>query len=519
MTRTRRGRTPWKALGGVLGVLLLSIGVTGYVVIRHMTPAAEEQINYRLEDNTRMLQAQLAGVDRQVLRSLEPAILEKSLSELQDSVARGELTYEQIMGFYLDRIARIDQTEGGLNSFSTLNPEALAEARAADAARAAGQAGDSPLFGLGVAVKDNISTTGLPTTAGTMALAEFTPTDAPLVAQLRARGAIVLGKANMSEWANYMSSRMPSGYSSYSGQTFNPFGPGVISPSGSSSGSAVAVTANLAPVALGTETTGSLVSPAAVNSVVGFKPSHELVDGRGVVPLALSLDTVGSMGRSVADAAALLHAVVPDGAAPTPHFDAAALAGSRLGVVASGDDAVDAQVRAALEAAGATLVPLTIDHTGLNNLAVMNAEFAPNYASFAATTHAPFATLAEVVDFNRTDPQRYARYGMNFLETASQEGSRAATPETVADMLAEADTRYAGILADDGLDAIVFLDNEEALIVCMAGAPEITVPFLRGSDGTPRGVTFATARGADARALELAYSFEQHTHGRVVPEL
>lgn len=274
-------------------------------------------------------------------------------------MAAAELNYADIMAFYLDRIDTIDQAEGGLNSVASINPHAMAQARAADAAIASGGMSEDPLFGLGVLVKDNINTHDVPTTAGTMALAGFYPAvDAPVVQELTRHGAIVLGKANLSEWANFMSLRMPSGYSSFAGQTFNPFGPGTISPLGSSSGSAVAVSANLAPVALGTETTGSIVAPAAINSVVGFKPTRGTISGDGVVPLASSLDTVGPIARTVRDAAALLNASLPEGKKLSPEFTPDALRGATLAVAPMGDEQWDQRLVEVLEAAGPVLCRL-----------------------------------------------------------------------------------------------------------------------------------------------------------------
>ncbi|MGB4977103.1 MAG: amidase family protein, partial [Anaerolineae bacterium] len=271
---------------------------------------------------------------------------EMTIQELQARMAAGTLTSRGLVEMYLARIAAIDRQGPTLNAIIEINPDALAIAAALDAERRQSGA-RGPLHGIPILLKDNIDTGDqMQTTAGSLALVgPPAPADAPLVSQLRQAGAVILGKTNLSEWANFRSSHSTSGWSSRGGQTRNPYALD-RNPSGSSSGSAVAVTANLCAAAVGTETDGSITSPASVNGVVGIKPTVGLVSRRGIIPIAHSQDTAGPLARCVADAAILLGSLTaPDPGDPatldragpvfqdyTPFLDRGGLAGARIGV-------------------------------------------------------------------------------------------------------------------------------------------------------------------------------------------
>ena len=274
---------------------LLALGGLAVWFLRSIPPG-EEWLSYESEELIAAIDRQLEGLDPEGLaRAKEHLVLGQDLETIQRSVARGDLTYEELTVLCLYRIKTLDQRHHGYNSVAAVAPTALEQARAKDRAlaelTAAGQT-PAPLFGIPVMLKDNINTADMPTSAGAQAFSSFFPKeDAPLVEALRAQGAVILGKNNLSEFAYYVSSVMPSGYSGKKGQTMNPFGPRKISPSGSSSGSAVAVALDLAPVSIGTETAGSIVGPAAANSVVGFKPTRDSVPAEGIFPLIRRIDT------------------------------------------------------------------------------------------------------------------------------------------------------------------------------------------------------------------------------------
>src|SRR5260370_19229984 len=282
-----------------------------------------------------------------------------TVAGLQQALSSGLLTSAGLTAFYL---ARIKQLNPGLHAVLTVSPEALAEARASDSARSGGQV-RGPLEGIPVLVKDNIAARGMPTTAGSPALLGATSADAFLVGRLRAAGAVIVGKANLSEWANFRSPHSSSGWSTLGGQTVNPHGTG-RNPSGSSSGSAAGLAAGLAPLAVGSETDGSVLSPSGACGVVGVKPTVGLVSRSGIVPISAAQDTAGPMACCVADAAALLGVMAgPDPADPstaeqagqvrdyTAFLDAGALDGAPLGIWRDGSAAAGPATVAGLDAA------------------------------------------------------------------------------------------------------------------------------------------------------------------------
>jgi amidase len=475
------------------------------------------------------------------------------VSGLQQALASGALTSAELTAFYLERIRRLDP---GLHAVIAASPAAAADARASDSARAAGTV-RGPLEGIPVLVKDNIQVAGMPVTAGSPALLDTAPDDAFLVARLRAAGAVIIGKANLSEWANFRSTRSTSGWSTVGGQAVNPRGPG-RNPSGSSSGSAVAVAAGLAPLAVGTETDGSIVCPASACGIVGIKPTTGLVSRAGIVPVSLAQDTAGPMAACVADAAALLSvlaAVDPadpasrdfdgpaerrSGAGYTEYLDPAALAGARLGVWRAASADAGAAIEAVLDAAVARLrrcgaeVRDPADLPGAGQIGepeftAMLREFKHDlndYLGGLPGSHP--ATLAELIAFNeRHAPTVLARFGQEIFERAQACGGDPADPELSA---ARADaTRLARAALDDPLaagrlDAVVALTASPAWLTdyvlgdhdvfhtstpaAVAGYPSVTVPAGEVA-GLPVGLSFTGPPGSEPGLVALAYAFEQ----------
>src|SRR5690348_15467201 len=306
----------------------------------------------------------------------DPALdLERlTVADAQTKMAAGQLTSVQLTRAYINRIAAVNSRGPGLNAVRITNPRALTDASLLDLERATGKV-RGPLHGIPVLVKDNLDVAGLPTTAGSVALEHSVPDkDSPVVARLRAAGAILLGKLNLSEFANFLTNGMPSGYSSLGGQVLNPYNAD-ITPSGSSSGSGAAAAAGLAAITIGTETSGSIVSPSAAQGIVGLRPTIGLVSRTGILPISATQDTAGPMTRTVADAAAELGAIagkdaddpvtltqpdtVPDylGALSTT-----ALQGKRIGIVSSTNAQYLAAV-AAIQGLGAQTVTVTVQNT------------------------------------------------------------------------------------------------------------------------------------------------------------
>ncbi|MCZ2826453.1 MULTISPECIES: amidase [unclassified Modestobacter] len=492
-----------------------------------------------------------------------------TIPELQERMDAGELTAVQLTGAYLARIAAVNDDLGAVLS---INPDALRDAAASDRTRQRGQ-DRRPLEGIPVLLKDNVDTEQLPTTAGSRAMLDSRPDDAEITRRLRDAGAIVLGKANLSEWANLRGSASSSGWSGVGGQTANPY---VLdrNPCGSSSGSAVGVAASLSQVAIGTETDGSIVCPAGANGVIGVKPTLGLVSRTGIVPISAEQDTAGPMARHAVDAALVLEVLAgsDDADAATAEIpadldtdfadlDLDALEGARIGVwtltpeqSAAVDDRTEEVFAAAvkqIEAAGATAVPVQLayqEEIGAGELPALLAEFKRDLNAYLAATPGDHpADLAGIIEFNEQDPVELAYFGQELLEQAQAATVPAEDPairETRDRIRTLARASIDEVLAqgagpEDDLAAIVGLTNTPAWLTeyeyldgradafvystsgpaAVAGYPNVTVPagFAGPRDSLPVGVSFFGTRWDDARVLDIAADFEDQAAAREAP--
>ena len=477
-----------------------------------------------------------------------PADLETAtLAQLGDLLAAGTVTSVSLTEAYLRRITELDVLGPALHAVRCLNPLAPAEATAADERWASG-APHGPLLGIPVLVKDNIDVAGMPTTAGSPALAGNRPErDAPMVARLREAGAVVLGKTNLTEFANYLTEGMPGGYSSLGGQVLNPYDASA-GPSGSSSGSGVAVAVGLAAVAVGTETCGSILSPAERASVVGVKPTVGLISRTGVVPIAGSQDTAGPMARTVADAAALLTALAgpdPDDPATagnplaghdfTADLSPTALHGARIGVVPAelpedgGDERAlwDAAVRA-LTARGATVVEVGLEPPGtaIVDSLVLSYEFKRDLNAYLAGTPRdnPVRSLADVIAYNAAHPGRCLKFGQGLALAAEARDLRPDSEDTAryraarARDLADSRDRIDAVLARHELSALAFPGTGSAERGAKAGYPSVGVPAgYLARDRRPFSIAFLGPAWSEPLLLGYAHDFERATAPRRPP--
>ena len=492
-----------------------------------------------------------------------PAVENMDAATLQAAMTDGRTTSAAITQAYLDRIARIDAAGPQLKAVIALSPDALEQARKLDAERAAGRV-RGPLHGIPVLIKDNIEVAGpLPTTAGSLALkANVTGRDAFLVARLRLAGAVFLGKTNLSEWANIRSGDSTSGWSAIGGLTRNPHDV-TRSACGSSSGSGAAVAASLAPLAIGTETDGSIVCPAGTNGIVGFKPTVGLVSRTHIVPISHSQDTAGPMTLTVADAAAMLTVI-----AGTDRADRAtamarevqqdyvralrpdALKGRRLGVMMDrigGRADVRALLDAALstlEAEGAAIVRIADTRTGLEELGgaefeVLLTELKADMAAYLASL--PGAglprTLAELIAFNKAQPEELRWFGQETFElaetkggldseayrTAKEKAARLAGPEGIDRLLKEHKVDFLiGVTNGpawtmDLVNGDNFSGPSASQLPAVAGYPHLTVP-MGAVEGLPIGISFIGEKWSDAEVLAVGHRYELASRKRVVPE-
>ncbi len=442
----------------------------------------------------------------------------------------------------MHRIGALNTEGPGLNAVRALNRDAVADARALDRERRRGQV-RGPLHGIPVLVKDNVDVHGMPTTAGSVALERSRPrADAAIVARLRRAGAVILGKTNLSEFAYFTTSGSPSGYSSLGGQVLNAYDTD-LGPSGSSSGSASAAAAGLAALTIGTETSGSIISPSAAQGIVGMRPTLGLVSRTGILPIAASQDTAGPMTRTVADAAAELQAIAgkdPEDPAtadqpPVPDYAAAldpgALDGARLGVVANNDPNYQAAL-AVVRTLGAETVEITAP-ANTTAPSILNYEFKRDLNAYLERLgpRAPRRSLAEIVAYNERHPEEALKFGQTLL-TAS-EAIDLADPATRATYEANRDrgraearasleaalTRGTADSADD-LAAILTPSGTLTGVGARAGHPALTVPAgYTSTQRRPVNVTFTGARYSEATLLAFGHAYERASQLREPPSL
>lgn len=480
------------------------------------------------------------------------AMLAKTLPELADDLAAGTLTSEGLTRAYLSRIEAVDRAGPRLQSIIAVNPDAVEQAKASDERRAAGEA-LGPLDGVPIVLKDNIeSLDPMATTAGSLALKDnITGRDSPLVAGLRAEGAVILAKTNLSQWANFRSNNSMSGWSSIGGQVHNPH---MLdrNPCGSSSGTGAAIAASLAAGGVGTETNGSIICPSNVNGIVGFKPTVGLVPQQGIVPISSTQDTAGPMTKSVRGAAMMLNAMAEGDLDYTEGLSEDALQGVRVGVMrfAEGSNPdIKEKFEAALsamEAQGAVLVDIAdftpaVDGLWDSERSLLRYEFKATLNDYLATTPADVTarTLTDIIAFNAENAEdELAMFGQDIFEASDALG-----PLTDQDYLdARANVLFAS--RDQGIDRLLAANRVSVLVspsgplapridpvngdvwpdwagagylAAMAGYPHLSVP-MGEVHGLPIGISFIASADQDADVLSYGYAYEQATKLRPDPE-
>jgi amidase len=485
-------------------------------------------------------------------------VVELSATEARDRMASGELTSEALTSAYLKRIAEVDDGGPMLGSVIEINGRAEDEARALDAERKAGKV-RGPLHGIPVLIKDNVDVAGMVNSAGSLALADHKPTaDAFMVTRLREAGAVILGKTNLSEWANFRSTRSSSGWSSRGGQTKNPY---VLdrNPCGSSSGTGTSIAASLGAVGVGTETDGSIICPAAVAGLVGLKPTVGLVSRTGIIPISISQDTAGPMTRTVADAALLLSAMAgvdpndPSGPAAagkiaadyTTFLKADAVKGKRFGVLrqtmAFHPD-VDAGVTKAIETlrkAGAEVIDVKVPtYNDWNDaeFSMLLYEFKDGLNQYLKNSGAPHASLEALIAWNKANADRVMPiFGQEIFEQAQAKGPLSDAAYTKAKTEARRLAGRDGLIATldrHKLDALIAPSSSPAWptdhvlgdhfigagygMAAVAATPSITIP-IGESHGLPIGVTLMGRAYSEGELIGFGYALEQLTKARKAP--
>ncbi|MHB1654445.1 MAG: amidase family protein [Desulfitobacteriaceae bacterium] len=477
-------------------------------------------------------------------------IEEATIADMRAWQEDGKLTSKELIQMYLERIAMYDKNGPMINSVLEINPDALDLAEAMDAERKR-KGPRGPLHGIPVLLKDNIDTADkMHTSAGSIALQNsIAAEDSFIVKQLRKAGAVILGKANMTEWANFMTEGMPNGYSSRGGQVLNPYGP-VMNVGGSSAGPGAAVASNFTAIAVGTETSGSILSPSNLNSIVGIKPTVGLISRSGIIPIAHSQDIAGPMARTVADAAILLGAMTGVDPADTstwrseglfytdytPFLDPYGLNGARIGIPRFyysqlAEDELEIMNRAiqVLKEQGAVIIddveiPSASEISHYSSSPVLTYEFKSDLNYYLGKTSSQVAvkSLADVIEFNLKHADEALKYGQTRLTSSEETSGTLTEPDYLLNRLRDLRlSQTEGIdaaLKQHSLDSLLFPSVKGEGIAAKAGYPSIMVPGGYTLVGLPYGITFTGTAFSEPQLIKQAYAFEQATHYRVTPK-
>lgn len=476
---------------------------------------------------------QMKGFTEQDYEALKPFILEQDIPTLQSYVRSGKLSYEKLAQWYLFRIAKFENDKNtALNNIISINPNVVSEARKKDRNKSIA---DHPIFGMPILLKDNINTEGMATTAGARVFLNNTTKDAFIVDRLQEKGAIILGKANLSEWANYLCLECPNGYSAVGGQTLNPYGPKMFDTGGSSAGSGSTMAANYAVAAVGTETSGSILSPSSSNSVVGLKPTTGLLSRGGIVPISSTFDTPGPMTRNVTDNAIMLSAMAgedkmdiatkdnPKNKNYQEVYKNGTLKGLRFGVYKSylRDSLYKINVEK-INALGGIIIEIDPEPMNMDGFStILSADMKtdlPAYIKEYGSAGLAYHNVPEIIGFNSKDTLVSIPYGQGLFERI------VTTDLNDTDLSAlKSKIRSNGIsyfekpMAQYQLDVVVSIANRNAGQAASANYPAMTVPMGYRKNGEPAGITFIARPFQEDKLLQVGYAFEQATKWRKIP--
>lgn len=468
--------------------------------------------------------------------ALKPLILEQDIPTIQKSINKRDLSYETLVKFYLYRIKKFDrENEWSLNAVISLNPNIIEEAKQKDR-ELLNRKLKHPIFGMPILLKDNINTSEMPTTAGAVALKNNRTEDAFIVQRLKENGAIILGKSNLSEWAYFFCGDCPSGYSAIGGQTLNPYGRRIIDTGGSSSGSGVAVAANFCVAAVGSETSGSILSPSSQNSVVGLKPTIGLLSRGGIVPISSTLDTPGPMTKSVIDNAIMLDAMsgfdVKDSKAIDAKkgngfyyndMDSTKYEGKRFGAFKRLlEDTLYVNALNVLKQQGAEIIEIDEEKVELPGfIRLLNLDMKkdlPEYLKDYADKKAEVSSVKDVINFNKKDSLNIMPYGQRLFEGIVADSATNEEFDSIKIILKNNGKQFFNVpIKAHHLDGFLSINNYHAGFAAVAEYPALTVPMGYTEKGAPKGLTFITEPLCEKELLKWAYIYEQASGMRKAP--
>ncbi|MEQ5792709.1 amidase [Muricauda sp. NFXS6] len=465
---------------------------------------------------------------------MKPLVLEQDIPSIQNQIDEGTFTYEDLVLFYLHRIYKYELPNNTtLNTIIALNPNVLEEVRQLDESKETHHL----IYGMPILLKDNIGTAEMKTTAGAIALKENRTDDAFIVKRLKQKGALILGKANLSEWANFLCNGCPNGQSAVGGQTLNPYGRRVFDTGGSSAGSGTSTAANYAVGAVGTETSGSILSPSSQSSVVGLKPTIGMLSRTGIVPISSTLDTPGPMTKNVTDNAILLDAMLGKdevdyksvSAEPgilSAWMNPEPLQEIRLGVMINlmARDSMYAANVEALREAGAQIVEFEAENIPLEGFTTLlnldMKEDLPAYlnAEVKDRDAVRVGSVEDVVAFNKQDSLVRIPYGQARFDGILADSTTAEQFEKIKKDLKESGRAFFNIMEEKELDAVLSINNYHAGYAAVAEYPALTVPMGYKTDGEPESLTFIGKPFSEAHLLRIGKAFEDLTKARKIPE-
>ena len=479
------------------------------------------------------IEPQLSDFNVKDYDALKPFILERSITDIQKAVADKKLTYKQLTQWHLFRIVLFENDSAtALNNIISINPKAVEQAEQLDRNI---KDKSHPIYGMPILLKDNINTEVLPTTAGAVVFADNITGDAFITDRIQEKGGIILGKANLSEWANFLCTVCPNGYSAVGGQTLNPYGPRQFDTGGSSSGSGSAVAANYAVAAVGTETSGSILSPSSSNSIVGLKPTVGLLSRGGIVPISSTLDTPGPMTKTVADNAILLSAMVGNDPLDeitmasdasidyTAILNEKSLTGLRFGAIKNFmEDSLYQLALEDLENLGAEIIEIEPEPYQLEGfLTLLNADMKadlPAYIENYGTPNLTVANIQEIMAYNLNDTTVRIPYGQGRFEGVAEDSTTLDSLDILKQRLMTEGRKYfSEPMEKNKLDGILSINNWSAGYAAVAHYPCLTVP-MGYNEGQPKGLTFIAQPFEEAKLLKWGNIYEEASHKRKVPE-
>ncbi|MFV8336767.1 amidase family protein [Flavobacterium sp. RSP29] len=477
---------------------------------------------------------QIGAFSEDDYQRLKPLILEQNIPTIQSHIQSGSLSYETLTQWYLYRIVKYENDKDKmLNAIVAINPEAVNEARKRDKNKSNH---DHPIYGIPILVKDNTNVKGMPTTAGTHLLRNNTAADAFIITQIKDKGAIVLGKTNLSEWANFLFLTGPNGYSAVGGQTLNPYGRKIFDTGGSSSGSGAAVAANYAAAAVGTETSGSILSPSWQNSIIGLKPTTGLLSRTGIIPISSTLDTPGPMTKNVIDSGILLSAMSgednndpatknnPKNIKYLDDLKSGTLQGLRFGAIKNflGDSIYKQSINTIIKLGGIVVEydpePMNFDGFGTILSADMKVDL-PNYLNKYASDELTIRSIADIIAYNKNDSILKIPYGQGrFEQMLAENTTEAELLQIKAKIKKEGVNFFEKPMVKYQLDAILSINNNNAGHAAAANYPCLTIPMGYKTTGEPWGLTFIARPYQEDSLLKMGFAFEKATKLRKLPQ-